>query len=88
VNHIPFVGRGHFIFLAVVNSQMKELYGEYFSTLKPEQFGMPVSNTSYNAAFSSPSCTEFWDKDTKDDDEHFYDACAAAPRVGRLSALT
>ena len=42
-NILPFVGPGHFVFVAGVNHQFKELYEEYISTIKkpPMQFHWP-----------------------------------------------
>ena len=67
---LPFLGPGHYIFVAGVNHRMKELYEEYFSTIPKEKLPKVsnvlgrawvkttaiVANTFYSAAFTSVSC--------------------------------
>ena len=74
VNQIlPFVGPGHYVFVAGVNSTMKNLYEVYFASLKSTPkiitdealVSMAPCHTSDRAVFSSVSCFEYWYQDTK-----------------------
>jgi hypothetical protein len=67
---LPFVGMGHFAFVAGVNRQMKEYYKAYCDTLdsppkvKRLDDGQPEPATKFDtffrAVFSSVTCAEFW----------------------------
>lgn len=62
---LPFVGPGHFIFVAAVSKRMKELYEAYYGTITPAPLLWPrwerpaLSNTYLSAAFSSVSRVEY-----------------------------
>ena len=79
VDHIlPFVGPGHFVFVAGVCRQLKELYKQYFAAIKQQNDRLPtvhkqciswtarretvITDTFTRAAYSSVSCIEFWHK--------------------------
>jgi len=93
VNEIfPFLGPGHFIFVAGVNRQMKELYLEYTSSLKVipmmkempnvysvRPFGVPAPPkcTFYTSVFSSVPCFEYWNDITDEDPHRLHDQSAS-----------
>jgi hypothetical protein len=57
-NILPFVGMGHFAFVAGVNHQMKHYYEAYCDTVEDPR--ATKVDTSYSAVFSSVACAEFW----------------------------
>jgi hypothetical protein len=70
-NILPFVGMGHFAFVAGVSRQMKQAYKAYCDIVKdpPLVYGRTVEernpatavDTFDHAVFSSVACAEFWD---------------------------
>ena len=100
VDHIlPFLGPGHYVFVAGVNKQMKQLYTAYFERLKTrprsgghaDRYWVDASKTStfYSAAFSSISCAKYWDEFSKNEEGRLRDkmACACASGAGSLDVL-
>ena len=72
---LPFLGPGHYMFVAGINHQFKELYQEYFSKIQKipkvhfvlenniyDYAARPalVTSTFYSAAFYSLSCAKLW----------------------------
>lgn len=54
---LPFLGPGHFVFLAGVNKQMKQLYKGYCRSI-----GKTPEHTNNQSVFSSVSRAEYWEK--------------------------
>lgn len=68
---LPFLGPGHYLFVAGINKRLKHMYHQYFATIKKapkmkrinrstgarwKEGGMEAMDTCYSAAFLSVSC--------------------------------
>ncbi|CAB9526222.1 ankyrin repeat protein [Seminavis robusta] len=77
---LPFVGSGHFAFVAAVCHRFKDLYQAYWAALKEDmiekvrdpKFGDRLrtrratsTDTFYSAVFTSLSCTKYWNADNR-----------------------
>jgi hypothetical protein len=91
---LPFVGMGHFAFVAGVNRQMKQYYKAYCDTVKipPMVKGAgkvwdirpaTTTDTFYSAVFYSVTCAEFWNSQKG----YHYNACALIAKAGNLHVL-
>ena len=97
---LPFLGMGHFTFVAGASRQMKEFYEAYCATVKnpPKvlvtEFAAPLTglpatscSTFYRIVFSSVSLAEYWESITEASARSCPDGCASVVKAGNLSVL-
>jgi hypothetical protein len=91
-NILPFLGMGHFAFVAGVNRQMKEHYKAFCDNVenppkvKRRRDGETElatnDDTFYRAVFSSVACAEFWYWPAKK-----YETCRLIAKTGNLEVM-
>ncbi|CAB9518647.1 ankyrin repeat protein [Seminavis robusta] len=93
-NVLPFVGMGNYVYVAGVNKHMKQVYEAYCASVEtPPQVTAPfireatVYDTFYSSVFSGISCAQFWDQETREDDNRLNLVCTVVAKVGNLDVF-
>jgi hypothetical protein len=96
---LPFVGIGHFVFVAGVSRQTKEYYKAYCDTVNQPpmvkhstDFGggiLPATkvDTFYSAAFSNIACAEYFLRQVKNSAAYGTKTCEMIAKTGNLEVL-